>query len=506
MRPEVAAGSRGSRSRSFGGVFLNNRGLVLPSPMFRDGAWLVGSALLVGIAGQRRLPALGAPPPGADRRAGSRSLWVVARPDPRPAARSVYLALGRPIGFDVCRVLKGFNFVGGRQVFPEFAALLLGLSIYTGAFIAEIVRAGIQRSAAGPAEAAEALGLRPDARMRLVVMPQAMRVIIPPLTNQYLNLIKNSSLAVFIGYPDLVQVFAGTVLNQTGAPCSAWPSPWRSICDLARHLVRHEPLQQAHRAGGEVRPMTDADLCRAQRTCAARPSSAPSRRRPWPSGPLAWVRSNLFSALVSTRPDARRRSPSWLWVMPGLVALPAHRRGLAAPTAARPAARFGRGLLALHRRQVRLFPLSAPYPVDQRWRVDAHRNRRRRADRLAAVANARPKRNIAALLFFVAYPVSGLHPAARLGLARPAGRRHEPVGRRPRHAADVAGRHRLLAAARRAAGARAPLARCRSSAPAATASSNSCAACRSSPSVHGELHAAAVPAGGPGRRTGCCGR
>jgi general L-amino acid transport system permease protein len=114
-------------------------------------------------------------------------------------------------------VLKGFNFAGGSQVFPEFAALLLGLSVYTGAFIAEIVRAGILAVGRGQHEAAGALGLRPTVTMRLVVVPQAMRVIVPPLTNQYLNLVKNSSLAVFIGYPDLVQVFAGTVLNQTGA-------------------------------------------------------------------------------------------------------------------------------------------------------------------------------------------------------------------------------------------------------------------------------------------------
>jgi len=124
--------------------------------------------------------------------------------------------LGAPLTWSYPE-LRGFNFAGGLRVFPEFVALLLGLSLYTAAFIAEIVRAGITAVSRGQTEAASALGLRPGLTMRLIVVPQALRVIIPPLTNQYLNLTKNSSLAVFIGYPDLVQVFAGTVLNQTGA-------------------------------------------------------------------------------------------------------------------------------------------------------------------------------------------------------------------------------------------------------------------------------------------------
>ena len=99
---------------------------------------------------------------------------------------------------------------------PEFAALLFGLSIYTAAFIAEVVRAGITAVSRGQTEAAYSLGLTPGPTLRLIVVPQAMRVIIPPLTSQYLNLTKNSTLAVAIGYPDLVQVFTGTVLNQTG--------------------------------------------------------------------------------------------------------------------------------------------------------------------------------------------------------------------------------------------------------------------------------------------------
>ncbi len=109
-----------------------------------------------------------------------------------------------------------FNVIGGVEIIPEFAALLLALTIYTAAFIAEAVRAGILAVPHGQTEAAQALGLRSGTMLRFVVIPQAMRVIVPPLTSQYLNLIKNSSLAVAVGYPDLVQVFAGSVLNLTG--------------------------------------------------------------------------------------------------------------------------------------------------------------------------------------------------------------------------------------------------------------------------------------------------
>src|SRR5207248_9840403 len=105
---------------------------------------------------------------------------------------------------------------GGMEILPEFVALLIGLVLYTGAFISEVVRAGILAVSKGQTEAAGALGLRSGPTLRLVVIPQAMRVIIPPLTSQYLNLTKNSSLAVAVGYPDLVLIFTGTVLNQTG--------------------------------------------------------------------------------------------------------------------------------------------------------------------------------------------------------------------------------------------------------------------------------------------------
>lgn len=125
------------------------------------------------------------------------------------------LVLGKPVTFEY-PALKGFNFSGGLRVLPEFVALTLALSTYTAAFIAEIVRAGVQSVHKGQTEAGASLGLSRGATLRLIVVPQAMRVILPPLTNQYLNLTKNSSLAVAIGYPDLVSVFAGTTMSQTG--------------------------------------------------------------------------------------------------------------------------------------------------------------------------------------------------------------------------------------------------------------------------------------------------
>ena len=127
----------------------------------------------------------------------------------------VFWVTGSPLGFDY-PVLGRFRPTGGTTVLPELISLFLALSSYTAAFIAEIVRAGILSVSKGQTEASYALGLRPRPTLRLVIIPQALRVIIPPLTSQYLNLTKNSSLAVAIAYPDLVSVFAGTALNQTG--------------------------------------------------------------------------------------------------------------------------------------------------------------------------------------------------------------------------------------------------------------------------------------------------
>ncbi len=195
-------------------VFLNNRGLYLPMPVARGSAvWFLGAllaaiALAVGfrIWARRRQDRTGAQPPTA--------LVALALILGLPAL--VTVIGGVPFSFDTAR-LSGFNLKGGLPIIPEMAALVVGLVTFTAAFIAEIVRAGVLAVPVGQIEAAGALGLHRGLSMRLVVIPQAMQLITPPLTSQFLNIVKNSSLAVFIGYPDLVQIFAGTVLNQTQA-------------------------------------------------------------------------------------------------------------------------------------------------------------------------------------------------------------------------------------------------------------------------------------------------
>ena len=196
-----------------GGAFLNNRGLFLPEPVFKSGFGAVAIVGLVGIAGSIAFYLWARK---RQERTGQQApvFWVaVALVLGLPLA--VFALAGFPLGFEFPKAGR-FNIAGGVEVLPEFAALLFGLSVYTAAFIAEVVRAGILAVSRGQSEAAYSLGLRPGPTLRLIVVPQAMRVIIPPLTSQYLNLTKNSSLAVAIGYPDLVQVFTGTVLNQTG--------------------------------------------------------------------------------------------------------------------------------------------------------------------------------------------------------------------------------------------------------------------------------------------------
>lgn len=197
----------------FGIAYLSNRGIIVPEPVFGPGAGIVGIVLLVGIAAtvalriwaKRRQEATGRQFPVFWSALG----LIIGLP------LLTMAALGFPISFELPQ-LRGFNFVGGMRTIPEFVALLVALVTYTAAFIAEIVRAGILAVSHGQTEAAYSLGLRPGPTLRLVVIPQAMRVIIPPLTGQYLNLTKNSTLAVAIGYPDLFAVFAGTTLNQTG--------------------------------------------------------------------------------------------------------------------------------------------------------------------------------------------------------------------------------------------------------------------------------------------------
>jgi general L-amino acid transport system permease protein len=193
-----------------GGILLNNRGLFMPRLQSPGGAQVfevlavsAAAAILVNLAFGRATRLRGAP----------RLLATIAFAIAVPVG--AVLAAGTPLAFEYPAVGR-FNVRGGVEILPELVALLLGLSVYTAAFIAETVRAGLKSVSRGQIEAAQALGLRPAQTLRLIVIPQAMRVIIPPLSNQYLNLTKNSSLAVAIGYPDLVQIFAGTVLNITG--------------------------------------------------------------------------------------------------------------------------------------------------------------------------------------------------------------------------------------------------------------------------------------------------
>ena len=197
----------------FGGVFINQRGVYLPEPQPTSGVniwlgYLVGGlilALILYLVRLRKLRQIDQP--------GFPAKWAL------PAFLLVaflgwFLTPGKPFTWEL-PALKGFNFAGGIYLSPEFSALLVGLVIYTGAFIAEVVRSGIQSVAKGQREAAQAIGLSEFQTLRLIVLPQALRVIAPPLTSQYLNLTKNSSLAVAIGFPDLFNV-GNTMMNQTG--------------------------------------------------------------------------------------------------------------------------------------------------------------------------------------------------------------------------------------------------------------------------------------------------
>jgi general L-amino acid transport system permease protein len=197
----------------FGSFYLSNRGFVIPKPFGTAGFEPFAVAALIGIVASWLL-----------RRYARRQLFESGRMIriwPYLVGLLIGLPLvtalvfGAPVTFEIPE-LKGFNFSGGSRLIPEFVALTLALSTYTAAFIAEIVRAGILSVHKGQMEAGSSLGLSRGSTLRLVVVPQALRVILPPLTNQYLNLTKNSSLAVAIGYPDLVSVFAGTTLSQTG--------------------------------------------------------------------------------------------------------------------------------------------------------------------------------------------------------------------------------------------------------------------------------------------------
>ena len=196
-----------------GALFLNNRGLYMPEPLTQDGFGLVWGALISAIVGVVVLKKW-----AKKRQLATGQIFPVFKVSVAVLVVLpilAYVVAGGPLEWDL-PALKGFNFGGGISIIPELAALWIALSLYTASFIAEIVRSGIVSVSKGQTEAAKALGLPNGLTLRLVVIPQAMRVIIPPLTSQYLNLAKNSSLATAIGYPDLVAVFMGTTLNQTG--------------------------------------------------------------------------------------------------------------------------------------------------------------------------------------------------------------------------------------------------------------------------------------------------
>ncbi len=198
----------------FGGMFVaTNRGFYIPSLVMGTGAWIVGLVLLASIIGawqfrkwsHKRQEATGEILP---------NFWIVLAIIIVPTVLTFFI-LGRPIGLELPE-LKGFNFQGGLFIRTSFMALCLALSLYTAAFIAENVRAGIQAISKGQTEAASSLGLPPRRTMNLVILPQALRIIIPPLISQYLNLTKNSSLAIAVGYMDITGTLGGITLNQTG--------------------------------------------------------------------------------------------------------------------------------------------------------------------------------------------------------------------------------------------------------------------------------------------------
>jgi general L-amino acid transport system permease protein len=193
--------------------FVSSRGLNMPRALPAEGAWAFLVSLIVAVIAivmmvrwaNKRFEATGQP---------FHKFWVGLALLLIIPGLSV-LIFGSPVHWELPQ-LKGFNFSGGWVLIPELISLTLALTIYTAAFIAEIVRSGIKSVSHGQTEAARSLGLRPGPTLRKVIIPQALRVIIPPLTSQFLNLAKNSSLAAAIGYPEMVSLFAGTVLNQTG--------------------------------------------------------------------------------------------------------------------------------------------------------------------------------------------------------------------------------------------------------------------------------------------------
>ncbi|MCL4138626.1 UNVERIFIED_CONTAM: hypothetical protein GTU68_049049 [Idotea baltica] len=195
-------------------VAFTNRGVYIPAPVWGPGSLVVVAVFILSVIGVF-----------AYRRYATKLLYDTGRLLPMlwpclaiffvPTTLLAFFVMGAPVGLEY-PALKGFNFQGGIKIGAPLIALWFALSVYTGAFIAENVRAGIQAVSKGQSEAAAALGLRPGRVMNLVVLPQALRVIIPPLISQYLNITKNSSLAILVGYADITATLGGITMNQTG--------------------------------------------------------------------------------------------------------------------------------------------------------------------------------------------------------------------------------------------------------------------------------------------------
>ena len=193
--------------------FFSNRGILMPSPVFEDGFGYVWTVLLIAIAIVAVFVYLAKK--NQDETGKIYPIFTISLAILFCLPLFTFFVSGAPLSWEI-PVLKGFNFKGGISIRPEYMALTFALSYYTSCFIAEIVRGGILAISHGQTEAADALGLSPNKTLQLVVIPQALRVIIPPLASQYLNLTKNSSLAIAIGYMDVVATIGGISLMQTG--------------------------------------------------------------------------------------------------------------------------------------------------------------------------------------------------------------------------------------------------------------------------------------------------
>ncbi len=211
--PNAFRGDNATSSMLFDAFAFTNRGVYIPAPVWGPGSMIVVATFILSIIAvifYRRYAVKLLFDTGKLLPTGWPTLAILVVP-----TLLMFFIMGRPVGLDY-PALRGFNFQGGIQIGAPLIALWLALSVYTGAFIAENVRAGIQAISKGQTEAASSLGLRPKRVMNLVVLPQALRVIIPPLISQYLNITKNSSLAIAVGYADITATLGGITLNQTG--------------------------------------------------------------------------------------------------------------------------------------------------------------------------------------------------------------------------------------------------------------------------------------------------